>query len=118
MRYEARQPHRFSYADYLGFEGDIRWELIDGAAHAMAPAPTTRHRRIVQNLAVLLFHSFAARLVARSSPRRMSSSPTSTSCNPTAPELNVNVPDLFEDVPIERPVLLAPPGGYGSPAPS
>jgi Uma2 family endonuclease len=58
MRNEARHTHCFSYADYLDFEGDTRWELIDGEAYAMAPAPTTRHQRIVQNLAVLLFHCF------------------------------------------------------------
>ena len=34
---------------------------------------------------------------------------------PRFPGLGVNVQDLFEDVPIERPVLLAPPGGHGSP---
>jgi Uma2 family endonuclease len=58
MRNGARHTHRFSYADYLDFEGDTRWELIDGEAYAMAPAPTTRHQRIVQNLAVVLFHCF------------------------------------------------------------
>ncbi|MDQ3777189.1 MAG: Uma2 family endonuclease [Pseudomonadota bacterium] len=58
MRNEARHTHRYSYVDYLGFEGDTRWELIDGEAHAMAPAPTTRHQRIAQNLAVLSFHCF------------------------------------------------------------
>lgn len=30
------------------------------------------------------------------------------------PEFSVNVPEIFEDVPIERPVLLTPPGGHGS----
>jgi hypothetical protein len=38
--------------------------------------------------------------------------------SPRFPELSVNVQDLFEDVPIERSVLLAPPGGHGSPTPS
>ena len=38
--------------------------------------------------------------------------------SPRFPELGVKVQDLFEDVPIERPVLLTPPGGHGSPTPS
>ena len=204
MRNEARHTHRVSYADYLGFEGDTRWELIDGEAHAMAPAPTTRHQRIVQNLAVLLSHCF------RGTPCRPFIAPTDVKlsdfnvvqpdglvvCDPANigeaaivgapdlvieilspateardrrekralyerfdipeywivsqsgfvevyvldeqgrypaptligldesftsprfPELSVNVQDLFEDVPIERPVLLAPPGRHGSPTPS
>jgi len=32
---------RFTYADYRQWPDDERWELIDGVAHAMAPAPTT-----------------------------------------------------------------------------
>jgi Uma2 family endonuclease len=38
--------------------------------------------------------------------------------SPRFPEFTVNVQHLFEDVPIERPVLLAPPGRHGSPTPS
>jgi Uma2 family endonuclease len=204
MRNEARHTHRYSYADYLGFEGDTRWELIDGEAYAMAPAPTTRHQRIVQNLAGLLFNCF------RGQPCRPFIAPTDVKLSefdvvqpdglvvcdrakigeaaivgapdlvieilsptteardrrekralyerfgvpeywivsqsgfvevyaldeqgrypaptlagldesftsPRFPEFSVNVQDLFEDVPIERPVLLAPPGGHGSPTPS
>lgn len=201
MRNEARHTHRFSYADYLAFEGDTRWELIDGEAHAMAPAPTTRHQRIVQNLAGLLFNCFrgqpcrpfiaptdvklsefdvvqpdglavcdrvkigeAAIVSAPDLAIEVFSPPTEARdrrekralyerfgvpeywivsqsgfvevyaldeqgpypaptlagldesfTSPRFPEFCVNVQDLFEDVPIERPVLLAPPGGHGSP---
>ena len=31
---------RFTYADYLKWPDGERWELIDGEAFAMAPAPT------------------------------------------------------------------------------
>ena len=45
---------RYSYGDYLTWPDDTRWELIDGAACAMVPAPTTRHQTIQLNVARLL----------------------------------------------------------------
>lgn len=44
----------FTYGDYLAWPEDERWELIDGRAYAMTPAPTTRHQRLVVILAHLL----------------------------------------------------------------
>lgn len=41
---------RFSWADYRGWTGDERWELIDGEAYNMAPAPSTRHQSVAGNL--------------------------------------------------------------------
>ncbi len=37
---------RFTYQDYLLWPDDERWEIIDGRAYNMTPAPTTRHQRI------------------------------------------------------------------------
>lgn len=48
---ESNLPH-YSYDDYLHWEG--RWELIDGIAHAMSPAPSINHQRVSQNIAALL----------------------------------------------------------------
>jgi len=42
-------PH-YSYDDYTQWEGD--WELIDGTAYAMAPAPSVMHQNISLNIAV------------------------------------------------------------------
>lgn len=42
---------RFTVADYLTWPDDERWELIDGVAYAMAPAPNTRHQDITLNFA-------------------------------------------------------------------
>ncbi len=43
-------PHehgkKHSYADYLKWQDDERWELIDGKAYDMTPPPTTTHQRI------------------------------------------------------------------------
>ncbi len=41
------EPERFTYGDYLGWSDDERWELIDGFAYAMSPAPTYDHQCIV-----------------------------------------------------------------------
>jgi len=35
----------YTYSDYLGWEG--AWELIDGVAYAMSPAPYPKHQRVV-----------------------------------------------------------------------
>lgn len=40
----------FTYADYLHWPDDERWELIDGQAYAMAPAPTISHQTLVGQL--------------------------------------------------------------------
>lgn len=39
----------FTYADYATWPEDERWELIDGKAYAMTPAPSTRHQTVVGN---------------------------------------------------------------------
>jgi Uma2 family endonuclease len=41
---------RFSWAEYRSWPDDERWELIDGVAYAMSPAPSTRHQAIVGGL--------------------------------------------------------------------
>lgn len=38
---------RYTYADYVQWAGDERWELIDGVPFCMSPAPTLVHQRIV-----------------------------------------------------------------------
>ena len=42
---------RFTYADYLKWPDDERWELIDGEAYAMSPAPTISHQTLVLDIA-------------------------------------------------------------------
>jgi Uma2 family endonuclease len=43
---EAPSSTRFSWADYRSWPDDERWELIDGVAYAMSPAPSTRHQAV------------------------------------------------------------------------
>jgi len=42
---------RYTYADYRNFPAGQRWELIDGEAICMSPAPTPLHQRIVLTIA-------------------------------------------------------------------
>ena len=49
---------RFTYADYLSWPEEERWELIEGVAYDMTPAPSTIHQRIFGEL-FTLFHTAA-----------------------------------------------------------
>jgi Uma2 family endonuclease len=41
---------RYTYADYRTWPDEERWELIDGVAWNMSPAPSTRHQGILGEL--------------------------------------------------------------------
>lgn len=41
---------RFTYGDYVLWQGDERWELIDGRAYLMSPAPTRLHQQVLVEL--------------------------------------------------------------------
>ena len=45
------EPPRFTYGDYIQWQGDERWELIDGEAYLMSPAPSRAHQRILFEMA-------------------------------------------------------------------
>lgn len=51
-----RPGGEFTYADYLAWPEDERWELIDGQAHAMSPAPTNAHQLVVGELFAKIHH--------------------------------------------------------------
>lgn len=46
----ANDKHPSNYAEYLSLHDDERWEIIDGVAFNMTPAPTTLHQRVVRRL--------------------------------------------------------------------
>lgn len=46
MALAQRDEQHHTYADYLGWPEDIRYELIDGVAWMMAPAPDLAHQEI------------------------------------------------------------------------
>jgi Uma2 family endonuclease len=43
----APTPQHFTYGDYCQWPDDERWELIDGEAYDMSPAPTRMHQQLV-----------------------------------------------------------------------
>lgn len=43
---EKKPDEKFSYADYLTWNDDERWELINGEAWSMSPAPRTEHQKV------------------------------------------------------------------------
>ena len=42
---------RFSYAEYVQWADGLRWELIDGVARVMSPAPARSHQELLIALA-------------------------------------------------------------------
>lgn len=49
MPVTLRTEKKVTYKDYLKLPDDERWELIDGAAYNMTPAPSLRHQKVVGN---------------------------------------------------------------------
>ena len=45
-----KSDHKFTYVEYSIWPDDERWELIDGIAYNMSPAPTSVHQRLCGNL--------------------------------------------------------------------
>jgi len=43
------QKESFSYRDYQQWPDNERWEIIDGQAYNMTPAPSIKHQKIVSN---------------------------------------------------------------------
>ncbi len=52
------QCEHYTYADYLKWPENERWELIEGRAYDMTPAPLTAHQRISARLTALLINYF------------------------------------------------------------
>jgi Uma2 family endonuclease len=50
MPLPLRDPDPHTYGEYFSWPEDQRYELIDGAAYVMAPAPTRQHQRLVGEL--------------------------------------------------------------------
>lgn len=50
MGLPKRDNARYTYGEYLIWPEDVRYELVDGTAYAMAPAPTRLHQTFVGEL--------------------------------------------------------------------
>jgi Uma2 family endonuclease len=89
----ARNEQRFTYGDYATWPDEERWELIDGVAYNMTPAPTTSHQTVTGNLFGILFG------LLRGHPCRVFAAPTDVLL-PTRDEADEEVdttvqPDVF-----------------------
>ncbi len=47
-----KREERFTYKDYLTWPDEERWELIEGVAYDMSPAPSRRHQDILRELSM------------------------------------------------------------------
>jgi hypothetical protein len=48
------RDHRYTWAEYRTWPNEERWEIIDGVAYSLSPAPSIRHQTIVGNLYSIL----------------------------------------------------------------
>lgn len=46
----SHSGQQFTYQDYLGWSEDERWEIVNGKALNMTPAPSVSHQRIVRKI--------------------------------------------------------------------
>ena len=51
---ETRDERYFTYDDYLKWPNEERWEIIEGQAYAMTPAPTVKHQQVSGTLYLML----------------------------------------------------------------
>ncbi|MGD0282553.1 MAG: Uma2 family endonuclease [Dissulfurispiraceae bacterium] len=54
MPLALKKNSRYTYTDYLSWPDEERWEIIDGQAYNMSPAPKPRHQRVVWNISGVL----------------------------------------------------------------
>jgi Uma2 family endonuclease len=50
MQLALKKQDYYTYADYLTWDDNERWEIINGVAYNMSPAPTTKHQLILLEL--------------------------------------------------------------------
>lgn len=50
MPVAVKKDRRYTYQDYLTWSEEERWELINGEAYCMSPAPKVKHQRILSKL--------------------------------------------------------------------
>ena len=75
----VKPDQKWTYADYCNWPDDERWELIDGIAYAMSPAPSRRH----QEMSGEVFRQIANHLKG-------------TPCKVYAAAFDVRLPDFSE----------------------
>ncbi len=82
---KRKQQESYTYDDYVTWPDDERWEIIDGEAYAMTPAPVLRHQTISLTLSYFVKDHF------RGKPCKPFFAPTDVVFD----ETNVVQPDLL-----------------------
>ncbi|MEN8180181.1 MAG: Uma2 family endonuclease [Pseudomonadota bacterium] len=54
MTVVKKRAEKYTYSDYLTWADDEQWEMIDGEAYNMTPAPNIKHQNIVVNFARII----------------------------------------------------------------
>ena len=52
MGIPKKADHKFTYKDYCAWPDDERWELINGVAYDMSPAPSLDHQRVSRKISM------------------------------------------------------------------
>ena len=86
--YAHDDGQHYTYADYISWDDDQRWELIDGVPYLMS-APTTRHADVSDNLFVLLAN------LLKGKPCRPYHAPRDVRLNADTLDNTVVQPDIF-----------------------
>ena len=55
---KRKEYEAFTYEEYLTWPDNERWEIIDGEAYCMTPAPTLRHQTIAMTLSYFIATHF------------------------------------------------------------
>ena len=79
-----KKDELYTYGDYLKWDDDERWELIDGVAYKMTPAPSRFHQQVSGELF-----------------RRLANYFQNTSCKAYAAPFDVRLPEGDEATPLE-----------------
>lgn len=61
MSKAAASEKGFTYADYLSWDDGSRWQIIEGAAQAMSPAPSRAHQSLLLAMASAAYRFFRRR---------------------------------------------------------
>ncbi len=56
MSYPMKRNQKYTYAEYLTWSDDERWELIDGIPYNMTPAPSRSHQEVLNAINYAFYH--------------------------------------------------------------
>ena len=84
-----QKDERYTYLDYYSWDDGERWELIDGVAYAMSPAPAPKHQTISRELLVQIANFLKGK------PYEVFHAPFDVRLNADSDDDTVMQPDIF-----------------------